>query len=627
VLDKKPLTANRCVSPHDCRRQIVPVQTSRIAQTASTVATASVVWIFFATAQALLVIGFGTGTRPWWLIAVVFAIHAALWTGLSLLIRSWGRSLSATPRIVRVAGHVIAILAASVLDALVRREVSAMFGSPTSISFARTMLYYADVTTLSYILAVWLGRVLDAREVLLAHARHELSLRSQLARTRLAYLHAQLQPHFLFNALGAVSELIFENPAAAIRTFRQLVAVLRAAASRGTTEIPLREEIEVLQPYLEVQRARFSDWVDIELEIDPDATELRVPPLILQPLVENSIRHGLRDRSSRGRILIAARRLGGRLVLSVRDNGAGLRTTNGISRRGVGLSNTEERLRTLYGNDGQLRLFNDEAGGTVAEISMPLRLADVAVPEESKAPVRIRPRQSFADQHPIIALTLGCLIAGFLWTQQSYAYLVMSGRLGDTSVMDLARTDFLLVVMWTGMVPVVHVMSRRVPLAGSRWVLAAASHTGMLAVLGVTHTAIASLYRTGALDDFLPSFRGTMPLTLLVYLGALAYSERRLLEQWLGERQVAALRLNAEIAESEIAAASVMVSPDSLAFTLGELEQYAADQPLEAEKAIERLGSELRSTLELASSGDRTRSGCGAAPRREDGVERLAMGA
>ena len=579
AVEHKLVTANRCVSPRDCCRQIVPMLSSRIAQSASTVATASVVWIFFATAQALLVIGFGTGTRPWWVIATVFAIHAALWTGLSLLIRSWGRSLSSTQsRIVRIPGHIVALFAASVLDAFVRREVSAMFGSPASISFARTMLYYADVTTLTYILAVWLGRVLDAREVLLAHARHELSLRSQLARTRLAYLHAQLQPHFLFNALGAVSELIFENPAAAIRTFRQLVAVLRAAASRGTTEIPLREEIEVLQPYLEVQRARFSDWVDIELEIDPDATELRVPPLILQPLVENSIRHGLRDRSSRGRILIAARRIGERLVLSVRDNGAGLRTTNGIRRSGVGLSNTEERLRTLYGSDGQLRLFSDESGGTVAEISMPLRVADVSPPEESEAPARIRPHQGFADQHPVIALSLGCLLAGFLWTQQSYAYLVMSGRLGETSIMDLARTDFLLVVMWTAMIPIVHFMSRRVPLAGSRWILAAAAHTGMLAMLGVTHAAVSSLYRTGALADFLPSFRGSMPLTLLVYLGALAYSERRLLEQWLGERQVAALRLNADIAESEIAAASVMVSADSLAFTLGELEQYAADQ-------------------------------------------------
>jgi two-component system sensor histidine kinase AlgZ len=267
---------------------------------AGNVATASLVWLFFAMAQALLVIGLGSGARPAWQIAVVFAIHAAVWTSLSLVIREWSRRLSATrTRMAWLAGHIVALLAASVVDAFVRREMSAMFGAPPSIIFARTMLYYADLTTLSYILAVWLGRVLDAREIILAQARHELSLRSQLARTRLAYLHAQLQPHFLFNALGTVSELIFENPAAAIRTFRQLVAVLRAAASRGTTEIPLREEIEVLQPYLEVQRARFSDWLEIDLEIDDAVREQPVPPLILQPLVENSIRHGLRDRSSR----------------------------------------------------------------------------------------------------------------------------------------------------------------------------------------------------------------------------------------------------------------------------------------------------------------------------------------
>jgi two-component system LytT family sensor kinase len=591
---------------------------------------ALVVWLIFEALQAGIVIGLGTGTTPAPVVAAVFALHALAWTIITLGIFEWASLLAPRfSRPVALGGHIVAFVIVAALDAFVRRAVSELFIGPPSVSFQRTMLYYADVTALSYIVALWVGKVVEARQALVMQSRHELALRSHLAQARLSYLHAQLQPHFLFNALGTVSELIFESPAAAKKTFRQLLAVLRAAASRDVAEIPLEEEIDVLLPYLEVQRTRFSDWLEIDLDIADDVRELRVPPLILQPLVENSLRHGLRGRSSRGRISISAHREESKLILSVTDNGAGLSANPGTRRAGVGLANTEERLRTLYGDDAAFRLFNDQSGATVAQISMPARAErSVSAAEATEDAATIGRRNGFAQRHPALAIATGCLVAAVLWTQQSYAYMVMSGRLGDTTLLDLVKNDFVLVAAWAAMVPAAAWMARRVPVAGRRWIPATLLHLCAVLGLGLLHSLVAVLYRSPSdLGRILSTFRGSFTVTLLVYLGVLAYSQRRVFEEWLAERQVAALRINAEITEARIAAASMSVSPESLDFTLRELERYADSDPLEAERAIARLGSELRSTLETArEAAPRQEASDGSGSRgAEDRVERLAM--
>jgi anti-sigma regulatory factor (Ser/Thr protein kinase) len=545
--------------------------------------------------------------------------------------------LRRVPRLVpagfsRIVAWLVLLVLAGCIDAFVRRSMAELLIGPVSISIARTVLYYADVTTLSFIIAVWLGRAIDTREALYAQTQHELALKAQLGKARLGYLHAQLQPHFLFNALGTVSELVFESPAAAIKTFRQLIAVLRAAASRDVAEIPLREELEVLSPYLEVQRTRFSDWLEIDVQVDPVAKELLVPALVLQPLVENSIRHGLRDRSSRGRISIVATVAGERLALSVRDNGIGLRSPATMRRSGVGLSNTEERLATLYGSQASLRLFNDASGGAIAEVTLPLRTRSHKPEHEVPAAPPQTPSRAngFAETHPLAALAIGCIAASFLWTQQSYAYLSMSGRLGDQSLLDLARDDFFMVVLWTAIVPAVVWISRRFPFTRASVLRATLIHTSWLFLLGVAHSVLASMYRNN-LDPstWLTIFRGSMPVTLLVYLGSLVWAQRRVLEGWLAARQMDALRINSEITEAKFAAASLSVPPERLDFTLAELERCASSDPLEAERVIAELGSELRSSLETVAIDralDRP-SGGGSALRREDRVERLAMGA
>ena len=593
--------------------------------------TSWIVWLVLGAVQASIELGLANEGEPAWMVLVMHVIHATAWALITVAISSYAPALGSQRRLVWLAAHLAGILAVAVVDAFVRRSVTELLVGEVRIAFARTALYYADITTLSYILATWLGKVVDAREELILQARSELALRSQLARARLAYLQAQLQPHFLFNALGAVSELVFENPSAAVRTFRQLQAVLQAAASRDSAEIPLREEVSGLIPYLDVQRTRFSDWLEIEVDIDPNSEALRVPPLVFQPLVENSIRHGLRSRSSRGEIRIAARRLGDKLILSVRDNGAGLTPHAGAGRSGVGLANTSERLRTLYGADASLRLYKDDAGGTVAEVSIPVTHDDASMADAKgvvQASRSAGERPGFARSHPVAALVGGGLIAAILWTQQSYAYLVMSGRIGNRTPLDLITGDFFLVALWTAMVPVVAWLSRRFPISEGSWLQSCLAHLAGLSLLAWLHASAVALYQTRKLDGLVSTFTGVAPITLLVYLGVLAYTQREMLQRWLSEKQTASARIEADIADAEVAAATMTVDPESLSFVLSELEQYSVADPLRAEQAIARLGSDLRATLEASAGPQRDfSSGSAGTFRGEDRVERLAMGA
>jgi LytS/YehU family sensor histidine kinase len=153
----------------------------------------------------------------------------------------------------------------------------------------------------------------------------------------------------------------------------RLSGLLRVAlATSGTQEIPLRDELEFLRKYLEIERTRFHDRLTVVIEADPDTLELRVPNLILQPLVENAVRHGVAPRAAAGVIEVRARRLDETVELSVRDNGRGVIATSPTV-EGIGLSNTKARLVRLYGEQSRLDLSNVPGGGAIATITLPLR--------------------------------------------------------------------------------------------------------------------------------------------------------------------------------------------------------------------------------------------------------------
>jgi histidine kinase/histidine kinase/DNA gyrase B/HSP90-like ATPase len=188
-------------------------------------------------------------------------------------------------------------------------------------------------------------------------------LRVRLDQAQLQALKVQLQPHFLFNTLNTITALVHTNPPAAERMVSGLSELLRfSLGSGGEQEVTLERELEVLRHYLDIQQVRFHDRLTVTFDVDADAERAYVPNLILQPLVENAIKHGLGPRAAAGRIGIAARRRDGSLLLEVADDGVG--EPRDVPRReGVGLGNARARLRSLYGDQQRLDAGPNEAAG------------------------------------------------------------------------------------------------------------------------------------------------------------------------------------------------------------------------------------------------------------------------
>lgn len=195
-------------------------------------------------------------------------------------------------------------------------------------------------------------------------------LQEQLARARIYAIHLQLNPHFLFNVLNSISALLGENVVAAEVMLLRLREFFRMTLDRGEElEIPLDQELHYLDCYLKIQETRFLDRLKVETSVASDANKDLVPPLLLQPIVENAIRHGMRDKHSGGRIDLHAERCEGKLQISIKDNGPGLAIGY---KEGFGLSHTRERLKRLYGAESRFLLAAIPDGGLCVTIQIPV---------------------------------------------------------------------------------------------------------------------------------------------------------------------------------------------------------------------------------------------------------------
>lgn len=203
-------------------------------------------------------------------------------------------------------------------------------------------------------------------------------LERQLVEARLAALKMQLNPHFLFNTLNMISNLIHEAPAKADTMLADLSDFLRLTLSEtDAQEVPLEKELHFLNVYLDIMAARFDDALVVDLRVAPGVGNALVPQLILQPLVENAVQHCAKDAGRTGRIEVDITGRAGRLLMSVQDNGPGLAETSQIAlSAGVGLSNTAGRLTALYGDDHHLALETAPSGGLRVAIDLPLRTAE-----------------------------------------------------------------------------------------------------------------------------------------------------------------------------------------------------------------------------------------------------------
>ncbi len=199
-------------------------------------------------------------------------------------------------------------------------------------------------------------------------------LQARLAEAELAALKMQLQPHFLFNTLNAISVLMNEDVEKANQMLVRLSEFLRLTLdSSGRQQVALKQELEFLERYLEIERIRFADRLRVKIDVEPATLDARVPNLILQPLVENAIRHGIAPRAKGGRLDVRARRNKGKLELEIRDDGPGMAEQSAPSgpRNGIGLANCQARLAQLYGEEHAFKHGTSSDGGFFVLLTLP----------------------------------------------------------------------------------------------------------------------------------------------------------------------------------------------------------------------------------------------------------------
>ena len=214
-------------------------------------------------------------------------------------------------------------------------------------------------------------REIEASQLLL----HSTKLESQLAKAQLDSLKMQLHPHFLFNTLHAVSALIDDDPKRARKVIARLGELLRSTLDIAEQQtIPLEQEIGLTKLYLEIEQERFGDKLNVKIDIKDSDFDCMVPTLILQPLIENAIKHGIKDAKKTAVIEIKASQTNKRINISVSDNGPGFPESDSIEiKDGIGLSNTKARLDQLYGKDHAFEISNSKTGGALIQIDIPCK--------------------------------------------------------------------------------------------------------------------------------------------------------------------------------------------------------------------------------------------------------------
>jgi signal transduction histidine kinase len=312
---------------------------------------------------------------------ILVLVESALWAGLTPVVFGLASRFSLSGRgwpwrvpPLLVAGLAIAALAHLSVELLrvevlefPRRRGTGAIPSVQPLRFLNDFVIYVGV------LAAGLAREYFRRYQEQIRAAAQLSteaadLRARLAEARLQALRTQLNPHFLFNTLHAVSALVERDPGGVRRMIARLSELLRSTLEDTAAERTVESEMAFVSRYLEIMSVRFQGALSVKTDVDPAAARALVPSLVLQPLVENAVKHGLPGQ--KGRLEVSARRDGGRVILAVRDDGPGPPAS---WTAGVGLSNTEARLRQMYGPDARLSLARGAEGGAVAEVVLPFR--------------------------------------------------------------------------------------------------------------------------------------------------------------------------------------------------------------------------------------------------------------
>jgi two-component system, LytTR family, sensor kinase len=338
----------------------------------------------FSAFQAYNYVSFFTERRPGF--PMLLALNVTYWYAWAVLVpgilwlarryrfvwNTWKRALAA---------HAVGVLVFTFLHAVLtvscRVPIAATFGTTRSMTwwqaFQELFFLNFDWEMMTYWAVVGLSHALDfyreSQEQRVAAAQ----LGTRLAEARLQTLQSQLHPHFLFNTLHTISALMHRDTEAADAMLARLSDLLRLSLDRtGTPQVTLKEEMDFLQKYLEIERTRFGDRLVVRIDVEPETLDASVPNLLLQPLVENAIRHGIAQKVAGGLLEIRATREGDTLCLLVRDTGPGLPAVKlSALNTGVGLSNTRSRLAELFPDRHRFEFHEPPEGGLAVKIRIP----------------------------------------------------------------------------------------------------------------------------------------------------------------------------------------------------------------------------------------------------------------
>jgi two-component system LytT family sensor kinase len=360
-----------------------------------------VVWIFFGLfllTQDLTRKFFSGEPTPWWHYLVSWLIGSSLLALLTPTVFWLARRLAFERRKwpVRLVQHLLLSIAFALVQLGGEGGILHALGVfpgymktfPAAVIFLLIIGFHQTVLTYWMLIGIqhawqYYRRYQEREKEALRLELRASELQSQLTQAQLGALKMQLQPHFLFNTLNAITVLVRQRKSLeAEHTIAQFSDLLRLVLDDvDSQEIPLRRELTFLKLYLSIEEVRFQDRLRVEIETEPATLDANVPHMILQPIVENAIRHGIGRSSSAGHIVIQSFRSDDQLQIIVKDDGPGLPPDFSIRGDGIGLANTRARLRELYGTAAQLKLDSGLAGGTIVTILLPYHCTELAAEE------------------------------------------------------------------------------------------------------------------------------------------------------------------------------------------------------------------------------------------------------
>ena len=267
--------------------------------------------------------------------------------------------------------HVLLMTALSILDVRIDRWIAPHFDFARNQTFWQEYIWALDMNVFYYAVIAASVTAADFYYLYRERQRKANELHTELVTAKLETLKMQLQPHFLFNTLNTINALIHEDSEAADRMVTRLADLLRLSLYESRHEVPLARELEFVSAYVDIQQIRFQNRLAVSFEVRGPLLGAQVPSLVLQPLVENAIRHGIAPRARAGNVWVRAQRDGDRLILEVEDDGVGLPPGGDVMVRGIGLANTRARLQQLYDVNYELLIRRRENGGTHVRISIP----------------------------------------------------------------------------------------------------------------------------------------------------------------------------------------------------------------------------------------------------------------